>query len=87
LVVLHDGQKSSWGGPWPMKAAMESRPSAVSLKVRLHETSQTLTSWWQVRRFRKKKEKKKPKTRVPNPIYEELPSFRVQFQYCSNTPA
>ncbi len=26
------------GGPWPMKAAMDSRPSAVSLKVWLRET-------------------------------------------------
>ncbi len=27
------------GGPWPMKAAMDSRPSAVSLKVWLRETN------------------------------------------------
>ncbi len=26
------------GGPWPMKATIHSRPSAVSLKVWLHET-------------------------------------------------
>ncbi len=27
------------GGPWPMKAAMESRPSAVSLKAWLRKTT------------------------------------------------
>ncbi len=30
--------KSLMGGPWPMKAAMDSRPSAVSLKVWLRKT-------------------------------------------------
>lgn len=30
------------GGPWPMKVAMEFRPSAISLKVLLHETSARL---------------------------------------------
>ncbi len=30
------------GGPWPMKAAIYSRPSAVSLKVWLRETTVTL---------------------------------------------
>ncbi len=30
------------GGPWPMKAAMYSRPSAVSLNVWLRETTVTL---------------------------------------------
>ncbi len=30
------------GGPWPMKAAMDSRPSAVSLKVWLGETKPAL---------------------------------------------
>ncbi len=27
------------GGPWPIKPAIDSKPSAVSLKVRLRETS------------------------------------------------
>ncbi len=31
------------GGPWPMKAAMDSRPSAVSLKVRLRGTIKDMT--------------------------------------------
>ncbi len=31
------------GGPWPMKAAIYSRPSAVSLKVWLRETTSQAT--------------------------------------------
>ncbi len=34
---------SLMGGPWPMKAAIYSRPSAVSLKVWLRETREHLT--------------------------------------------
>ncbi len=30
------------GGPWPMKATIHSRPSAVSLKVWLHKTSESV---------------------------------------------
>ncbi len=33
------------GGPWPMKAAIYSRPSAVSLKVWLRETSSMNVIW------------------------------------------
>jgi len=32
---------SALGGPWPMKAAMEFRPSAISLKVWLRKTKIT----------------------------------------------
>ncbi len=32
-------------GPWPMKAAIYSRPSAVSLKVWLHKITFTITFW------------------------------------------
>ncbi len=31
------------GGPWPIKAAIDSRPSAVSLKVWLRETIKDMT--------------------------------------------
>ncbi len=34
------------GGPWPMKAAMDSTPSAVSLKVWLRETSHMPVTTW-----------------------------------------
>ncbi len=36
---------SVMGGPWPMKAAIYSRPSAVSLKVWLRETSSMNVIW------------------------------------------
>jgi len=34
----------SLGGPWPMKAVMEFRPSAVSLKIWLSQTTVRLTN-------------------------------------------
>uniref|UniRef100_A0A673MTV4 carnitine O-palmitoyltransferase n=1 Tax=Sinocyclocheilus rhinocerous TaxID=307959 RepID=A0A673MTV4_9TELE len=34
------------GGPWPMKAAMDSKPSPVSLKVWLRETTEPPTAPW-----------------------------------------
>ncbi len=36
---------SVMGGPWPMKAAIYSRPSAVSLKVWLREISSMNVIW------------------------------------------
>ncbi len=33
------------GGPWPINAAIYSRPSAVSLKVWLRETNSNMTYW------------------------------------------
>ncbi len=38
LVVWHVGQ-TNMGGPWPIKPAIYSRPSAVSLKIWLRETN------------------------------------------------
>jgi len=46
--LLYMSVRQPLGGPWPMKAAMESRPSAVSLKVWLRETnvSPTRANLW-----------------------------------------
>ncbi len=43
--LLFDSLSNSWAGPWPMNAAIYSRPSAVSLRVWLCETSTYVINW------------------------------------------
>ncbi len=37
--------QSSWTQTWPFKAAVIPKPSAISLKVWLHETNSVITNW------------------------------------------
>ncbi len=49
ICCLTCRSNSLMGGPWPMKAIIDSRPSAVSLKVWLRETriiSANSLLWW-----------------------------------------